>query len=105
MVTGHAVIECPFCKKLGVKAFHKPSYLEHKTSRISAGAKTKYYRVPETYIIMSGCPHCGKSEKEIKRAFETGMTREVTHEERLRRLREAGLPTRIISRRRDEERR
>jgi len=73
------VIDCLFCNKLGVKPYHKPSYLEHKTSRISAGAKTKYYRVPKTYIMKSGCPHYGKLEEEIKRAFETAMTREVTH--------------------------
>lgn len=94
------VIECPFCKKLGVKAYRKPSCLEDKTSRISAGAKTKYYRVPETYMVMSGCPHCGKSQKEMRRARETGMTREVTHEERLRRPKEGGLPTRIVTKRR-----
>ena len=40
MVSGHAEIRCPFCGKAGVKAFHKPSYLEHKTSSISAGRKT-----------------------------------------------------------------
>ena len=89
------MIECPFCGKIGVKAYHKPSHLEPKVSHISAGSRTTYHRVPESYDVMSGCPHCGKSEADVKRAFETGMTREVTHQERLGRLRKAGLPTKI----------
>lgn len=96
VVVSRVEIECPFCGKTGVKALFKPSYLEHKTSRISEGAKTQYYRVPDSYEVMGGCPHCGKSEEDVKRAFETGMTREVTHQERLERLRKAGLPTRIV---------
>ena len=58
---GYTEVKCPICGKRGVKAFYKPSYLEHSTSRISAGSKTKYYRVPESYEVLSGCPHCGKS--------------------------------------------
>lgn len=96
MVSGHAQVQCPFCKKVGVRAFHKPSYLEHRTSRISAGSKTKYYRVPESYEIMSGCPRCGKSLRDIQRAFDSSMTRNVTHEEGLKRFRDCGLPTRIM---------
>ena len=41
------------------------------------------------------CPECGKSKKEIERAFETGITRKKSHQEKLNRLKEAGLPTRI----------
>jgi len=101
MVSGQAEVECPFCRKMGVKAFHKPGHLEPKTTHISAGTKTTYYRVPESYEILSGCPHCRKTLKEVKRAFTTGMTRDVTHEERLCRLRAAGLPTKVVSKRRE----
>jgi len=99
VVTGHAEIECPFCGKVGVKAFHKPSHLEPKTTHISAGTKTTYYRAPESYDILSGCPACGKSKEEIQKAFDTGVLRELSHEERLKRLRKAGLPTKIVSQR------
>ena len=95
VVSGHAEIECPFCGKVGVRAFHKPSHLEGKRTHISAGTKTRHYRVPESYDVLSGCPHCGKAREQIERAFETGLTRDVTHEERLRRLRAAGLPTTV----------
>jgi len=95
MVSGHAEIQCPFCGKIGVKAFHKPSHLEPKVSHISAGKKTTYYRVPESYDIMSGCPHCGKSSAAIQKVFDTGILKELSHEERLRRLQNAGLPTTV----------
>ena len=95
------VLECPFCKKAGVKAYHKPSYLEHSTSRIAAGSKTKYYRVPESYEVMGGCPHCGKSRREVREAFDTGVTKPLSHSERVARLRKSGLPTVIVSSRRE----
>ncbi len=80
-----------------MKAHHKPSYLEHSTSRIAAGSKTKYYRVPDSYDVMGGCPNCGKSEKEIQQAFDTGITKTLSHAERLERLRRSGLPTKVVS--------
>jgi hypothetical protein len=102
MVSGQAEIECPFCGRMGVRAFHKPSHLEPKVSHISAGSKTTYYRVPESYDIVSGCPACGKSRGEIEKVFETGVIRELSHEERLKRLRESGLPTVIRTEKRKE---
>jgi len=100
--SGDRTIECPFCGKTTVKAFRRPSRLEHKVTHISAGSKTVYYRVPESYDILSSCSACGKSKKEIERAFKTGITKEISHEERLKRLRESGLPTKITSSGRNE---
>lgn len=82
--------ECPFCQKGKVKTFHKEGYLQARTSRISAGAKTKYYRVPETYEILSGCSNCRKSLKEVKEAFEG--KKKLPHEERIKLWKEQGLP-------------
>ena len=98
MVSGRAVIRCPFCNKMTIKAFHKPSHLEPKTTHISAGSKTTYYRVPESYEVLSGCSACGKSQKEVQKAFDTGITKELSHEERLKRLKESGLPLKITTR-------
>ena len=39
-ITGKATVECPFGRKVAVAAFHRPSFKQAKTSRISAGAKT-----------------------------------------------------------------
>jgi hypothetical protein len=76
MASGRAEVACPFCKKVGVKAFHKPSYLEQRTSHISAGRKTQYCRVPESYDVVSACLHCGKSRKDIEQVFGTGVVKE-----------------------------
>lgn len=101
MVSGRAVIKCPFCKKMRIKVFHEPSHLEPKVTRISAGSKTTYHRMPESYDVLRGCSACGKSRKEVQKAFDTGVTKELSHEERLKRLRGAGLPTKIVSKTRE----
>jgi len=85
-----AIMECPFCQKLTINAIHKPSYLQAKTSRISAGAKTLYYRVPESYDIKSGCSNCGKSLKEVKEAYEG--KKKLSHEEKIKLWKKRGLP-------------
>jgi protein-arginine kinase activator protein McsA len=85
-------ILCPNCGKESVEAWMYPSYLAHHTSRISAGAKTTFHREGEKYEITSGCFECGKSLKELLEIEKSGK---LTHEERLKRLREAGMPTRI----------
>lgn len=87
------LLECPFCHKGKVRVFHKEGYLQPRVSRISAGAKVRYYRVPDTYRVLEDCPECGRKRKDIQRAFETGVSKEVSHEGRLRRLKEAGVPT------------
>ncbi len=97
-ITGKATIECPFCKKVAVTAFFKPSYRQGKTSRISAGAKTTYHRVDEKYFIQGDCPNCGAKNKHIQDWYDGKEERRcLTHEERLKRIREAGLPTVIES--------
>jgi len=97
MVSGRAEVKCPFCGAEGVRAFVKPSYLQATTSRISAGAKTTYHRVPASVAYQGSCPKCGKTAKEMQEATRTGITQRMTHEERLQRIREAGLPTVIES--------
>jgi len=96
MITGHAEVECPFCHKMGVKAFYKPSYLQARTSRISAGAKITYHRVPESYEIQGDCPHCGAKEKDIQKWYD-GEYREkkLSHKELVERIKKSGLPTKI----------
>lgn len=97
MVSGRARVECPFCKKIGVTAFHKPSFLQGKTSRISAGAKTSFHRVRERYFIQGDCPNCGAKNKDLQAWFDGTYQddKQLSHEERIRRMKEAGFPTRI----------
>lgn len=99
--SGKAIVECPFCHKVGVMAFHKPSYSEASTSRISNKSATTYRRVDEKYFIQGDCPKCGKSQKDIQKWYdgEYAKEKELSHKERLKRLKEAGLPTKIVSKR------
>ena len=92
MVSGRAFIKCPFCGKISVPVFYKPSYLQAKVSRISAGSKVTYYRVPESYEIQGGCTNCGKSKKEIQDYYDGKPLKKESHEEKIKRLKKAGLP-------------
>jgi endogenous inhibitor of DNA gyrase (YacG/DUF329 family) len=85
-------VPCPNCGKESVEAWLYPAYLEHHTSRISAGAKTTFHMEKEQYEMVSGCPECDKSLKELQNIEKYGK---LTHEERLKRMKEAGIPTRI----------
>ena len=53
---------------------------------------------PEKVEVHNKCPECGKSKKELKEVIAKGEGKQLSHEERLKRLRGAGLPTRIESR-------
>jgi sarcosine oxidase delta subunit len=89
---GEIELDCPFCEKGKVKTFHKEGYRQAHTSRISGRQATRSFQRPETYEVLEDCPLCGKTKKEIQRAFETGKTKEMTHEERIERLKKRGLP-------------
>jgi predicted RNA-binding Zn-ribbon protein involved in translation (DUF1610 family) len=88
-------IECPFCGKGKIRMYHKEGYIQSTASSISSGKKFTSHKVDDSYIVQNNCPECGKTKEEIQRAFETGETKQATHEERLKRLREAGLPERV----------
>lgn len=91
---GETEIECPFCHKGKIKMFHKEGHLQPKFSRIAAKSAVTYYRVPDTYDVIEDCPKCGKTKKEIQDVFEGKKSvKELTHEERIKRLKDAGLPT------------
>ncbi len=91
MSSHKAVIECPFCKQMSVEAYHHPSFLQGTTTRISNKSKTTYHRVPESIEPMTDCSNCGKSKKEIIKAFNEPAKKE-THEDKLKRFRDSGLP-------------
>ena len=91
--SGKTVMQCPFCKQQAVQCFHRPAYSQAKTSRISGGSKITYTRIPETYEVCGNCPNCGKTKREIQNFFDG--KKEIPHEERIERLKKAGIPTRI----------
>lgn len=98
---GETEIECPFCHKGKIMMHHIEGCLQGSKSSIAAGSKTTYHRRPDKYYVQSKCPKCGKTTKEIEKALETGITKELSHEKRLKRLKESGLPTKIETKRKD----
>ena len=88
-------IECPFCKAK-IKVLFKPSMLQFHISRVSAKTARVPYRTREKYeILVNKCPNCGKTKKEIEKALREGVP--LPHEEILKRLKEAGLPTKFTT--------
>lgn len=87
-------VPCPACGKGRIRVSFVAGYMSWNVSRISAGARrTRYYHDPKVRVHES-CPACGARKAEIREILERGGKR-VSHEERMRRLRESGLPSRI----------
>jgi len=90
-------VPCPFCGRGLVEVTHESGYVSWNVSRISAGTKrTKYYHDPRT-IVHSSCPECRASKQQIRQAIESGG-KSKSHEERVERMKSAGLPTAIEER-------
>ena len=86
-------IDCPLCGKCKVTVTFISGYMSWNVSRIAAGAKrTPYFHDPKIKVNMS-CKGCKSSKAEIKEALEKG--KKISHEERLKRIKEAGLPTQL----------
>ena len=95
---------CPFCGKGKVTVTFVPGYISWRASRAAGRTKrTRFYHNPRSRVH-SKCPKCGESARAIREALESGGAKPKTHEERLRRLKEGGLPTKIVSWRRSARR-
>ena len=87
-------IECPFCNKGKIETVHFPSTAKSRKGPYG-GARQAYVRVAETTIIITEkCPVCGKSNREIEKALKNDKS-SLSHEERIKRMKNAGLPTTI----------
>lgn len=64
---------CPFCGKETIETLYFPPSIGSHTSSASSKSVTKLHSVPERNEIISGCPECGKSENEVKRALKEGV--------------------------------
>ncbi|MBI4181344.1 MAG: hypothetical protein HY520_00040 [Candidatus Aenigmarchaeota archaeon] len=86
-------ILCPMCGKGMVRVRFIPGYRSWNVSRIAAGAKrTPYYHEPKIRVEQA-CSACTATKAEIKEAVERGKQQSISHEEKVRRIQEAGLPT------------
>lgn len=89
-------VKCPFCEKGDITISYTPRTMIMRKS--SCSAKTAYspfFKDPKTEVITEKCPHCGKGRKEIEKVLKEG--KEPSREEILKRLQEAGLPTKFVS--------
>lgn len=72
---------------------YREGYVQAKASSISAGKKyTRHVVDDKIENVKNDCPVCGKSAKEIKKAFEKGIAKVLTHKQRLEMLKKRGLP-------------
>jgi len=87
-------VECPFCKKGKIRISRSPEKYTTQTIRVGSNRKTIPKLIPGKQTVLSEkCPNCGKSKKEIEDALKHGVP--PSHEEIIRRAKEAGLPLKI----------
>jgi len=67
------------CNEIEDVAFYKTRYPQAHTSRISAGAKTTYHRVPDTYEVLEDCPNCGAKKKDIQDYYDGKYKKKLSH--------------------------
>ncbi|MFH1824182.1 MAG: hypothetical protein ABH873_03035 [Candidatus Firestonebacteria bacterium] len=88
-------IKCPFCNVGEIDIRITSEYMSTSSSFAADGKKARMPNYhPERIDVFSKCPHCNKSKKDIKDAIESG-TGKLSHEEKLKRAKKAGMPTMI----------
>lgn len=92
MITGKALVRCPFCEKICIVAFYQPPHREPSSSRISGKSVTKQIMKYESYHIQSDCPYCGAKKKDIQDYYDGKYKKKISHEERLKLWKKRGLP-------------
>ncbi len=95
-------VDCPYCKNAKIAVTFIPGYRTWSKSSIASGSKLTPFYHDEKYKVEMKCPSCGKSAKEIKEAMENGGKPPKTHEERIKRLQECGLPLKFGSKKEAE---
>ena len=85
-------MKCPFCSKGDINIIHIPVSLSFKKGPYGGGKAGITSTAEKTRVEEEKCSNCGKLRKEIEKALETGITKELSHEDRLKRLKDSGLP-------------
>lgn len=88
-------MECPFCGKGRIELLATPEYYSYKTSHAAHQTKRIPLYHPEDIEVKSSCQECGKGRNDIKKSLNGGEKKEIPHDEAVRRLKAAGLPTKI----------
>ena len=90
-------VNCPYCGKPTIKILHQPFVARKNMTKSRLGSGLPVF-TKERSEILCGCEACGKSKRDIEKALDNG-NKGKSHEERLKRLKDAGLPTMIVNKR------
>jgi len=90
-------IECPFCNKGTIEIHH---ILPIKNDNISSTVGGRRARVssesPEREDVLNDCPSCGAKRESIEKKLKEGkLSKPPSRQEILKRLKDAGLPTKV----------
>ncbi len=96
------VLKCPFCDKGDIEAVYQPSRVEKRMSRGSGFNRMTPTHVDERYTVTMDCLKCGKKASDIERVLNKGgeKPKVPSNKQILKRLKDAGLPTKVGGKRR-----
>lgn len=89
--------KCPFCKDAEITAVYFPPVPQRRKGPWGGHKPDLSWSAESLIIQIKRCPTCGKAANEIKKAYLKGDAKKMSHKDRIRRLREAGLSTVIES--------
>src|SRR5437667_377120 len=94
---GPLKVRRPFCDKSEIDVIYTPARVERKISRGRGINKTTPTWIEERYEVIKDCPSCSKTASQIEKALSKGTeeSKSPSRQEILKRLRDAGLPTKV----------
>jgi hypothetical protein len=91
-------VDCPLGGKAKVPVMYSPGYMSWHISSISAKkTRVRFYHSAK-YRPQVRCSACGGSQADIRAALERGHSKQVSHEDRLARLKAIGFSGKIENR-------
>jgi len=87
--------KCPFCNIGEITISYVPSSVRFKKGSWGGSRPGAIRSQEHSSIQEDKCPNCGKTKREIQAKLDGEMV--VSTEERIKRLRDSGLPTQIES--------
>ena len=96
-------ILCPLCGKGEVEIIFTPGYTSWHVTRIASKTTREKKFHGEKYKVQNKCSECGATRTQIREALERGRTNKISHEDRIKRIRESGMPTILRSTIKQEE--
>jgi len=86
------IMKCPFCKEGYIKIMHRDRQVVVKKSTCRAGGRNMSISHAKDEV-MSDCPNCGKTQKEIQKRLKEG--KQISAKDAAKRAEKSGLPLRF----------